>query len=197
MAHPNNIICLEAEWLYTNVPNKKDKFDLKTEAMLELVSAFHDIEVIHRNILNKESLNHYLKMLSPHRQGMAKYGIVYIASYGSSHTVCLEDADIDFEELAKMGNEADGFFENRIVHFSCCKTLSNSDAVEHFKQDTGARLVTGYSKSIDAMKSAIADAALFNHLVTLKRVGPVTNRERSAFWKTYGSLLDELGFQTY
>lgn len=198
MRKQKHIICLEAEWRFTNAVDKQHKFDFKTEGMLELVSVYHQIGVIHRNVLNTDSLQHYMQMLSPHRQGMAKYGIVYIASHGGPHSICLEDNwNIDLVDLAKMGNEADGFFEGRIVHFGCCKTLSSKAAVERFKQDTGALLVTGYSKLVDTMKCAIADAALFDNLVKLEKVETITNRVRSAFWKTYGSLLDELGFKSY
>lgn len=62
-----------------------------------------------------------------------------------------------------------------------------------FKERTGAKLVTGYKSSVDAMKSAIADLAYFNELMHIKNTGIILNK-KSKFWKTYKSLLDELKF---
>ena len=82
----------------------------------------------------------------------------------------------------------------KIVHFSCCKTLANTSEVEHFKSITGAKLVCGYKKSVDAMKSAIADTALLNELITSNKPGNIKNIAISKFRKTYKSLLNELDF---
>lgn len=58
--------------------------------------------------------------------------------------------------------------------------------------------MSGYTKSVDPMKSAIADMALFNDLMYIdKKFGIVMNSEKSKFRKTYKSLLDELGFVAY
>lgn len=64
------------------------------------------------------------------------------------------------------------------------------------KKQTGAKLVSGYKLSVDAMKSAIADLAYFNDLMHIKNVGIMLNEDISKFWKTYRSLLDELKFIT-
>ena len=107
----------------------------------------------------------------------------------------LEDEDIELDALADM---AEGFFEGRIVHFSSCKTLADSEAAQRFKCRAKAKLVSGYTKSVDAMKSAIADMDLFNDLMYITRnFGLVTYNERSSFRKTYRSLLEELGFVAY
>lgn len=89
---------------------------------------------------------------------------------------------------------AGDFFRDKIVHFSCCKTLANTQEVEQFKNITGARLVCGYKKNVDAMKSAIADVALLNELITSNKLGNIKNEEVSTFRKTYKSLLDDLRF---
>lgn len=45
----HNIICLEAEWLYND---NQDKFDLKSEYILECLKEFHNFELIHRHVLS-------------------------------------------------------------------------------------------------------------------------------------------------
>lgn len=107
----------------------------------------------------------------------------------------MEDGDIDLDTLADMAAD---FFEGRIVHFSSCKTLGNPEVAQRFKSRTKAKLISGYTKSVDAMKSAIADMALFNDLMYITRnYGLITNEERSTFRRTYHSLLEELGFVAY
>ena len=103
---------------------------------------------------------------------------------------------IKAEEEVKVKDEKamNDFFANKICHFSSCQTLANDEVALKFKQQTGAKLVTGYKSSVDAMRSAIADLAYFNELMHIKNVGVILN-ENSKFRKTYKSLLEELKFQ--
>ena len=92
-------------------------------------------------------------------------------------------------EHAEMSN---GLFEYRYIHFSSCRTLlgSNSD-IENFKYDTGARVVTGYSKSVNSDLSALLDLALFGEYFTHKQIPTIfCNLERR-----FGGLVKELGFK--
>lgn len=191
----HNIICLEAEWLYND---NRYKFDLKSEPLLQCLKEFHKIELIHRHILDRNGLVHYMKYLAPSKKGMKKFDIVYFACHGRSHAISLEGEDglIDLKALADLALP-NNFFENRIVHFGSCKTLANPAAAEEFKKNTKARLVCGYTTSVDAMKCAIVDMALFNHLININNVGTILNEQRSKFWKSYRSILDELGFVAY
>ena len=106
-----------------------------------------------------------------------------------------KDGDLNLEELADMSGS---FFEGRIVHFSSCSTHADPEAVEKFKMKTRAKLVSGYTKNVDAMKCAIAGMALFNDLMYIdKRFGIITNEKHSSFRKTYQSLLNKLSFKAY
>ena len=193
----HDIICLETDWLY-NDSEKENRFDLKTDLLLNCLKDFHKVNIIHRTILHKAALEHYMRYLKPSKTEFKNPKIVYISCHGEKGSIHFEDGDIDLDELADMANEAGGFFNGRIVHFSSCKTLADPEAAKNFKSITGARLVCGYTKKVDAMKSAIADMALFNHLMYITtKFGSLTNRERSTFYKTYGTLLDELGFKPY
>lgn len=98
-------------------------------------------------------------------------------------------------------NDKRRFNKYDIIYFAChgcsaCRTLANEAAALDFKKQTGAKLVSGYKLSVDAMKSAIADLAYFNDLMHIKNVGIMLNEDISKFWKTYRSLLDELKFIT-
>lgn len=192
MAH--NIICLEGEWQYAESQPKDNRFNLNTAPLLNWLKEYHDIDVIHRNILNRGDLEYYLRFLSPLKREFKKYNIVYIACHGWHHALSLEgeDGKIDLEELADISGD---FFKDRIVHFSSCRTLANPDKIKQFKDAVGARLVCGYTKSVSPTKSAIADIALFNDLMSLQNVGRITNKERSKFWQSYRPLLEELGFE--
>lgn len=191
---PHNIICLEAEWLY-NSCKKDNRFNLKTEPLLNWLKEYHHCDVIYRHILHKADLLYYLDYFRPTKREFKNHEIVYLACHGNEATIRLEDEDVELDDLAEI---AGNFFEGRIVHFSSCNTLADPAAAMRFKVKTKAKLVSGYTKTVDAMKSAIADMALFNDLMYITRnFGLITNESRSSFRKTYRSLLDELGFVAY
>ena len=190
----HNIICQEAEWEYRNV--KRNKFSLNTEPLLNWLRTFHDCDIEYRHISNKQDLQYYLDYFASHKREFKKYDIIYIACHGKHHAISLEgeDGDIDLSELKTMVN---GFFENRIIHFGSCKTLANPDEAKRFKEDCGARLVSGYEISVDAMTSAIADAAFFNEIMTYQNIGIFKNEASSIFRKRYESLHKDLKFCVY
>ena len=190
----HNIICLEAEWEYRY--DKRNKFSLNTEPLLNWLRTFHGCDIVYRHILNKQDLQYYLDYFASHKREFKKYDIIYIACHGWHHAISLEgeDGHIDLCELKTMAN---GFFENRIIHFSSCKTLANPDEARKFKEGCGARLVSGYEISVDAMTSAIADAAFFNEIMYYQNIGIFKNEATSKFWKRYESLLNDLRFSMY
>ena len=190
----HNIICLEAEWEYRNA--QSNKFSLNTEPLLNWLRTFHGCDIVYRHIINKQDLQYYLDYFASHKREFKKYDIIYIACHGKHHAISLEgeDGDIDLSELKTMAN---GFFENRIIHFSSCKTLANPDEARKFKEGCGARLVSGYEISVDAMTSAIADAAFFNEIMNYQNIGIFKNDTTCLFRKKYESLLKELKFRIY
>ena len=190
----HNIICLEAEWEYRY--DKSNKFSLNTEPLLNWLRTFHGCDIVYRHILNKQDLQYYLDYFASHKREFKKYDIIYIACHGWHHAISLEgeDGHIDLCELKTMAN---GFFENRIIHFGSCKTLANPDEAKRFKKDCGARLVSGYEISVDAMTSAIADAAFFNEIMTYQNIGIFKNEATSIFRKRYESLHNDLHFRVY
>ena len=190
----HNIICLEAEWEYRNA--QSNKFSLNTEPLLNWLRTFHGCDIVYRHIINKQDLQYYLDYFASHKREFKKYDIIYIACHGKHHAISLEgkDGDIDLSELNTM---AKGFFENRIIHFGSCKTLANTNEAIKFKEYCGARLVSGYEISVDAMTSAIADAAFFNEIMNYQNIGIFKNDTTCLFRKKYESLLNELKFRVY
>lgn len=188
----HNIICFENEWLF-NSQKENNRFNLETRLILDCLKGFYDCNIIHRSVLFKEDLLHYIKFFTKDKRKLNKYDIIYFACHGRDHTISLEGdgGDIDLLELADISN---GLFKNKIVHFCSCRTLANENIALDFKDKTGAKLVSGYKSTVDAMKSAIADMAYLNDLMQIKNVGMVLNEEKSKFWKTYQSLLSELNF---
>lgn len=188
----HNIICFETEWLYNS--HKGNQFNLETKLLLDCLRNFYKCDIIHRHILYREDLQYYMDYFTTKRKfaKFDKYDIIYFACHGRNHTISFEGENdgIDLMELAAMNKI---FFSSKIVHFSSCRTLTNEKVALEFKKQTGAKLVTGYSSSVDAMRSAIADMAYFNELMHIKNVGVILN-DTSKFCKTYKSLLEELKF---
>lgn len=189
-----NIICLDTEWRY-NHHRKKDKFNLKCEYGLEAIKAYHDdFDFIYEKFLTRVDLQHYMQQFNG-KQMKAKYQVIYVSCHGEESSISFEGEkkkklkSISLDDLAVL---YDGFFENRIVHFSSCSTMCDIEAAKRFKRKAHAKRVSGYQTDVDPMDSFILDMAYFNALQyytidTLKK-------PTSIFQQHYASLIDYLGF---
>ncbi|MDE5788702.1 MAG: hypothetical protein K2H79_09235 [Bacteroidaceae bacterium] len=186
----HNIICFEAEWQYNSQPIN-NRFNLCTAPILNCIKEYHRCDTIYRNILTVEDMLHYISHFK--KQSFKKYDIVIIACHGWNHKLSLEGKD-GYIDIIELANKSKGFFKDKIVHFSTCRTMANENVARQFKDLTGAKLVSGYQLSVDPMKSCIADMAYLNDLMLLSNVGIISNKSRSSFRQTYSSLLEELGF---
>ena len=110
-----------------------------------------------------------------------KYDIIYLSFHGQTHAIHLEGEkeDLSLDELIEMGGSV---FENRFVHFSSCRTLigSSSTAIS-FKEKTGAKLLSGYSKSVDGALSAVHDIALFGEYLQRVRLSCIAKNMEKNF----------------
>jgi len=182
------IICIETE--FKIISKRKDRIDMDTESLLRFMHEGHQIPFIYRRVATKGELEYYLHQFS-RPEYMKNYGILYFSFHGSTHSIYLEGDKIELSlsDLAELGGNV---FENRLVHFSSCNTMLGSQAViENFKNETGAKLVSGYSKKVDAIKSAINDICLFDTFIRYKQTPSITNRMETV----YGGLSKELGFK--
>jgi hypothetical protein len=185
------IICLETEWSFNK---KKLKDDFTSEPLLKFLKSYYNIDYIYRRVATYSELSYYLKEFS--KITFAKYGIFYFSFHGEKNCIILEgekkdEASVDLNELADISGTA---FNDKIVHFSSCRTLIGSEEpIKQFKHKTNAKIVSGYRKKVDVIQSAIHDIAYFNELQKRCKFGLVKN----AMAKLYGNVEDKLGFEMY
>ena len=98
-------------------------------------------------------------------------------------------SSVNLEELSEI---ADGIFEGKFVHFGSCRTMLGSQTrIEDFCRNTGAKMVSGFTKKVDCALCAIHDMAFIAETINCKQVPSVI----SHMDKLYGGLQDKLGFR--
>lgn len=189
----NGIICIETEWEHTVAQNR---MSLHTKALLDFLEKSWGCKVIYRRVATKSELQYYLNRfaLSKYKED---YSIIYLSFHGDTHSIFLEgekgaDKKLALTELANMAKDA---FSNRFVHFSSCRTLLGNDGeLEKFKNDTGALFLSGYTKSVDGVLSAINDIAyfdqIFRHRTKKALIAP-------AMRSYYEGIAKKLGFKVF
>ena len=186
----NGIICLEREWEHTV---KSNRLSLHTKSMLDFLEKSWNCKVIYRRVATKSELQYYLTRF---RNAEYKdYSIFYLSFHGDTHSIQLEGENknenkISLSDLAEMSN---GTFTDKFVHFSSCRTfLGSNKELEHFKEETGATSISGYTKSVDCILSVINDLSYFDQIFRHKTKKTYL---ASAMDKYYGGLGKELGFR--
>ena len=95
----HNIICLEAEWEYSE-QNPKNRFSLNTLPMLNWLKEAYDCEVIYRRFRTKSDLKYYLGYFRTHAKGddeeedFNKYDIIYFACHGEKKSLWIEGKSV-------------------------------------------------------------------------------------------------------
>ena len=160
----HNIICLEAEWEYSE-QNLKNRFSLNTLPMLNWLKEAYDCEVIYRRFRTKSDLKYYLDYFRTHAKGddeeedFNKYDIIYFACHGEKKSLWIEGQKVPLTTLVKW---AKGFFYQKCVN--------------------------AYDSSITDI--AIMNDLLSCNEIEVERY---TDRD-SEFYQKYQSLLDNLDF---
>lgn len=181
------IICIETEWQITTQSNKRN---INTEPLIRFLHELNNAPYIYRRVATREELRYYLKKF--HNKEYNNYGIFYFSFHRDTHEIVLEGEKerISLSKLAEMSN---GLFKNKYVHFSSCRTLLGSDnELQKFVEESGAKFVSGYTKSVDTDYSAIHDIALIEEILNSNRNVPLLKR----MYKLYGGLEEKLGFKT-
>jgi len=188
----NGIICIETEWEHTVTQNR---LLLQTKSLLDFLEKSYGCKVIYRRVATKSELQYYLNRFS--LSEYKDYSIFYLSFHGDTHSIFLEgekkaDKRLTLTELSDMAKDA---FLNRFVHFSSCRTLlGNNGELEKFKNDTGALFLSGYTKKVDGILSAINDIAyfdqIFRHRTKKALIAP-------AMRKYYEGLATKLGFKMF
>ena len=182
------IICIETEWQITK---KKNRLSLNSEPLLRFLDESYGIPFIYRRIATQRELIYYLKQFC--KNEYAKYEILYFSFHGQTHGIKLEGEKelLSLNDLLEIGGD---IFKNRIVHFSSCRTLLGSQkSIDVFKDNSGAKAVSGYPKSVDSVLSAIHDIALFRECQERKQIPAIFRRLESM----HEGLQKELGFRTH
>ena len=193
----HNIICLEAEWEYSE-KNSENRFSLNTLPMLNWLMEAYDCKVIYRRFRTKSDLKYYLDYFRNHakdddsEEDFNKYDIIYFACHGENKSLWIEGQTVPLATLVKW---AKGFFKDKVIHFGSCRTMSNKIDSKHFKRDCQALMVSGYQKYVDALDPSIAEIAIMNDLLSQEdiEVERYTDRD-SYFYLKYKSILENLDF---
>lgn len=175
------IFALEGEW------NNKPTDRASVVDVLNYLEKVNDYKCFHRRIATKEEFFYHLR-----RTKFKKYKIVYLTFHGSKNKIyttnSAKDEGIELEELLEYRK----FFKDKIVHFGSCETLKMSpEEIIDFRKDLGAKVVSGYTKSVDWMDSGILDLAYFNLWGTYKTRSSDLEKELR---RQYGGLCEDLGF---
>ncbi len=184
------IFCLETEWDFSD---KKLKDPTGVQPMLDFLKNHHKMDYVYRRVATRAEFQFYIHQLK--KASFRKYEIVYLSFHGKTQRIQLEgekgtNAELTLQEIGEI---VEGAFNDRFIHFGSCRTfLGSKYNLDDFKLTTGAKLISGYTRSINYMHSSIMDIAYFNELnnISLKY-----NRVESKLEKYYGGLMSELGFK--
>lgn len=184
------IFCLETEWELSKSRKMRDKASMLP--LLHFLEQSNGVEFVFRNVASRTDLRYYINQLG--YKTYKDFQIIYLAFHGRSKALEIpndEKNPIPFSELVEI---SDGVFQDKIVHFGSCRTLYTSDErILEFKEQTGARLISGYTKKIDFIRSSILDIAYFSELLDIQNVGAIEKR----MIKRYDKLMDDLGFKIF
>lgn len=185
-----NIFCLESEWELSKSKKMRDRASMLP--LLNFLEQSKGVEYVFRNVASRSDLKYYINQLG--YKTYKNFHIIYLAFHGTSKALEIpaeKDNPLFFSELADISN---GGFQGKIVHFGSCRTLLTSDErIQGFKEQTGAKLISGYTKNIDFIRSSILDFAYFSELVDIQNVGAIEKRMK----KRYDKLMDDLGFKIF
>lgn len=151
----NRIFCLETEWTHS-VHNIKDSSSVKP--LLDFFEASTGIKYVFRQVAGRADFEWYLNHLK--HPSYSNYDMVYLCFHGAPGTISFPNGESYTQE--DFIEYCDGF-KGRNLHFGSCSTMKmDPDSISIFKQRTGARLVTGYTKTVDFIDSFVFELWLLN-----------------------------------
>lgn len=148
------IFCLEA------VPDIE--IDTCTEVVknLEQLAFEHGITSIYKTCDTIEGLEESLNTLLYDDHLFTNYEIIYFVMQGEGNTICINDYYYSLEEIAEL---FEGKMKGKILHFANAKVLDLSkEEAQYFLDVTGARAVSGYGATFNALTSSNLDKAFFS-----------------------------------
>lgn len=154
MTSKHGIFCIEGEW-------ESDLSDQSSIRPLVDFLANSDalIAPIYRRVATSESFAYFVKQWKEY----PNHTIGYFSFHGAKGSLSLGKERLDLAALGKLLE--DSCHEKHIV-LSSCQTLSvPNEVLEVFRKQTGARSVSGYTKSPDWIESSAFDVILMTNLL--------------------------------
>lgn len=175
-----NIACLESLWDDTT----EDR--LNVVPMLEIISKLWGAKYSHLTCNTWGELEYNLNLLR-----RRNYGILYLAFHGAPGSISLHDGtSVSFSELADiMGYN----FSDWVIHFGSCSTLRSKTQLADFAEQTGAALVTGYTKQVSWIESTAVELLLFEKFQQHQSLKVAWRNVQ----KNYGDLVERTGLCAY
>lgn len=172
-----NIFVLEAEWSKNNQDKKS------VSQLLGFLSDVLNVDYFHRRIATKKELFYHLK-----KSLDDNYEIVYLSFHGWEGRISSEGFEIEIEDLYKYKSK----LKDKIIHFGSCRTLRlDEDKLQEIKANLEAKYISGYTKDVDWIDSALLEIAYFNYWQYYKKRGADLNK---TLQKNYEVLYNRLGF---
>lgn len=159
------IFCLETEWTQS-IHDMKDSS--LVQPLLEYVKRVNGTQLAFRSVATKSEFDYYIRHLL--KDSYRAFNTVYLCFHGERNVIHF--ANGEQISLDEFGESYPGIFLGKTVHFGSCSTLriSEREAVL-FKEKTGAKLLSGYSKKVNFTPSFIFELWLMNVLTTSKSIG--------------------------
>lgn len=152
-SYSKNIACLESLW-------DSDLVDrLSVRPILDVIANSQDLKLAYLSCNTEPEFAHNLRMLGKRRS----YGILYLAFHGSPGELYLaDDTSISLEALQEYMATR---FADGIIHFGSCSTIDvDPERLQSFVDSTQAKMVIGYTKSVDWIESSAMDLLIFQAL---------------------------------
>ena len=159
------VFCLETEWTQTIHDLKKKSTVL---SLLEFVNGALGVPYVFRQVAAFGDFDYYIRHLE--NPSYDAYNIVYLCFHGTKGRIHFADKT-DYT-LLDFADHYEGIFEGRAVIFDSCNTLKlNENDIERVKSLTGARVIAGYTKSVDFVSSFVFELWLLNAMVQHPKYG--------------------------
>lgn len=162
------ILCLESSWNGRKIDNQS------VQHTLETMSVIHMDTCIHVTCNTMEELTYALQDAT---YGF-RQGVLYLAFHGAPGKIKLgNDVHISMTDLADlMGNR----FRGWNVHFGSCRTLATLQT-EPFKKMVGAKILSGYTETVDWVQSTAMDMLLLDAMYYHKTPGHLSRKIRKLY----------------
>ena len=179
------IFCLETEW-------RQDIHDLKDKSTAHSILEFYEsalnVPYVFRKVASLSDFDYYIRHLQ--YPSYNNYDVIYLCFHGTRGKIHFADkAEIKLSEFAL---EYKDIFADKTIIFDSCYSLNMSaEQVSEFKSLTGARIIAGYTKSVDSVRSFVFEIWLLSMLAShpeygSKRLSAAAEKEMPAHTRSLG-----------